>query len=130
MALTYRLTEIANWQELRLEVKGNWVKTQAIIYMTMFVGMGQITEANADEFYRRARIVEAVTGFLYATDQGPQPITREDVQRYVGLKTNVFPQESTAKFMAKERRLALERVLREHDAKLAAMAVPEPIHRE
>jgi len=75
--------------------------TETLIFMTMSVQMGSITEANADEFYARLKIIEALDGpFLYKNEDGKHQdrfFTPEDVQAHIGLACNVTT-ESTAKF--------------------------------
>jgi hypothetical protein len=63
--------------------------TEALIWHTMGVGIGTISEANCGEFYGRVKLVETLHGpSLYGPD-GPRPITAEDVTAHIGLSTNV-----------------------------------------
>lgn len=68
--------------------------TNALIWGTMFVDMGQITEENVDEFYARTVLQEKLSGaYLTETDDEgnhkPRYITYEDVRNHIGLRTNV-----------------------------------------
>ena len=69
--------------------------TNALIWASMHVGLGEITEKNAEEFARRLKIVEEVTGssinYSKIGEEGFEdyPITLEDVKRHIGLYTNV-----------------------------------------
>lgn len=58
--------------------------THALIWSTMAVGLGQITEKNAEVFYARVSYWEALRNI-------PQDerITPTDVQAHIGLRTNV-----------------------------------------
>lgn len=57
-------------------------EVESIIFHTMFLGMPEITEANAEEFYRRAEL-------LYWSKGIAEPFfSLDDVKGMVGLKTN------------------------------------------
>lgn len=66
---------------------------EGLIWATMFVGINDITEASAGEFYARIHALEKMGGAILnaSVDGGgfePRPITRDDVKRWTGLKTN------------------------------------------
>lgn len=66
--------------------------TEALVFHTVTIGMYAITESNAKEFYGRVRFIElhrgpSVTDFT-GTEIVGRPITLEDVQAHVGLRTN------------------------------------------
>jgi hypothetical protein len=67
---------------------------QAIIFATMVVDLGTITEKNADEFYRRVNLWQRhVEPFARQfTGERPEPyyFTREDIRQCIGLRTNVL----------------------------------------
>lgn len=79
MALHFDLTKVKGCDKLSSSLK------ETIIFTTMFVGMGDITEKNCEEFYRRVYTWEAVTGPLRRNTY----ITLEEVKQFVGLHTNV-----------------------------------------
>jgi hypothetical protein len=87
MALTWDITNCKDSEELLTEEQ--WDTTQAMIFATMGVGIGKITEDNWPEFYARLLVAE-----YYGTDFTPAL-----VRRYVGLHTNVFPLETRAKWL-------------------------------
>jgi hypothetical protein len=79
-------------------------ETERLIYLTMAVGMGAITETNYHEFYLRVRIWGGLHGESKHTTvsaeywnrrdgtnykKGDYWITRERVRDHIGLKTNV-----------------------------------------
>lgn len=72
----------------------NW-ELHALLFLTMRIGMGTITNQNIDEFWRRLFIVERSEGaFLYTHDpetkvRKPCYLTYADLLRYRGLVTNV-----------------------------------------
>ena len=64
--------------------------TKALIFATMSVDIGRITEDNADEFYARLGFFRQLWGPFVANDDGsPREITPQDVQAHIGLVTNV-----------------------------------------
>lgn len=65
-----------------------------IIVMCMGIGWGEITEANAVDWHRRARSYEIATdGAMRRVDNGervPMPLTLAMVRERIGLRVNVF----------------------------------------
>lgn len=61
-----------------------WEITDAIIWATMAVDIGEIKESNYEEFYARLKMVEKVYGGR------PYQITLADLKRRIGLGTNVI----------------------------------------
>lgn len=121
MALTYDLTKIRDCGALLDKPGKCFPITEALIWATMAVGIGEITEKTADDFYDRLSIYERLFGPLlrqYDPKGAPKSfIKREDVLRHIGLKTNVYPKQS---FAAWRRRMwtqygqeGWERVIRE-----------------
>lgn len=107
MSLDYKLSKIANYKELLAtegERKGGPnVMLETLIFSCMAVGMGEIkNEADAVEFYSRLSFFEKTGSALRskATGEGIEPVyfTLDEVKRCIGLSTNVFPKESSAKF--------------------------------
>lgn len=77
--------------------------TDTLIFATMIVGMGEITEKNAAEFWDRLDLIQHLNGPLMdGTDSEgkstPVAVTFEDVQNHIGLRTNVAL-ETWAKFL-------------------------------
>ena len=108
MALSYDLGRIADWENvckitateddpMNGVKKGDRIQnpvTTTLIWATMAVGMGSITEQNAQQFYCRLAAYEKLFGpMMYrGTDwpEGQEPnITAEDVILHIGLGTNV-----------------------------------------
>ena len=83
--------------------------TDALIWATMAVGMGEITERNAEQFFRRLRAWELAIGSMLRMPRETADgivmddymIEPSDIVAHVGLKTNVFPMETDAKFARK-----------------------------
>ena len=91
MSLDWSIVECKNWEELKSDKE--WPITDALIWATMSVDLGRITEKNVDEFFTRLRMVEKIHGFLlYKRDENKQQVsllTYAAVRRRIGLNTNV-----------------------------------------
>ncbi len=80
--------------------------TNGLIWSTIFVGIGEITEDNVGEFAARLKVYQEVNGdLLVGKDEktgksGPVPITTEDVVAHIGLRCNVS-YESDTQFIKK-----------------------------
>lgn len=115
MSLNYDLSKIKDydavcWTEAKEDAawsptkKGDKVMnpiTNALIWVTMQIGIGEITEENAVEFYSRIHFSEKLFGTNLSNGGEPYFLTFEDVRRHIGLKTNVFPKETDAKWGAR-----------------------------
>lgn len=96
MSLNWDLTNIEDyknkcWIEKDNEHNLNPV-TEALIFATMSVGLNEITEKNAQEFYIRLHALERLM-IPYLTswdDDGSHPrfIEWEDINDHIGLHTN------------------------------------------
>lgn len=120
MALTWNLTDIDDYENRC------WVPsqddpekvqlaplTEALIFATVGVGIGEITDQDWPEFYGRLKITEKFYGHLLYEDSKPYKITPEDVRSHIGLKTNVFPKEPRTTFYSKVLKWDLEDYVRE-----------------
>lgn len=105
MALNWNIEKVKNWKEIS-DDEEEWKVTDALIWATMAVGLGSITKANAEEFHRRLSEYEHQFGtYLILKGGEPYYITLADVQRRIGLYTNVG-NTSKREFAAKLKRLA------------------------
>ena len=68
--------------------------TEMIIFLTMFVGINEITNSKYKDFYKRIRQFETVTGagllFHPETKESRMP-TLEEIKWHIGLRTNATP---------------------------------------
>ena len=87
MSLNWDITNCNNWEELKSDKE--WGITNTLIWATMSVDMGDITESNYVEFYSRIKALEAVFGALANGSDGDYFITIQDVKKRIGLATNV-----------------------------------------
>lgn len=90
MALTWDATEIEGWSDITDE---EWPRWTTLIFCTMNVGIGHITEKNAAEFYGRLNVIERLLD-IPKEDR----FTPEFVQRAIGLRCNVTD-ETRAQFL-------------------------------
>lgn len=125
MSLNWDISKVADYKEMQETESGI---TDAVIWLTMAVGLGEITEANCDEFIRRTALVQAVTGpFLshgiYVTD--------EMIRRRIGLGTNVSDETfakwskrylNDVEFLVNRQRQESERIMAELDAEREEVA--------
>lgn len=90
MSLDWDITKVKNSKEIKTDEE--WPITEGLIFLTMNIGIREITEENCREFLTRIRVVERVYGptFSRSTENGPEPrpVTLLDLQRRVGLITN------------------------------------------
>lgn len=113
MALTYELGSIADWEEvcqivatedqpMRGIKAGDRIQnpvTTSLIFATMSVGMGSITEENCSQFYSRIATYEALFGaFMYRAQDhvGSPNLTPKEVIAHIGLRTNVSKETDAA----------------------------------
>jgi len=88
LSLNWDVTKCADADALTTE--DQWPITDAMIWACMFTGIGTITEKNVAEFH--ARLI--VGGYWMS-----EPLPYAEVRRYIGLSTNVFPEETRAKWL-------------------------------
>ncbi|MFC0622844.1 hypothetical protein [Kribbella deserti] len=107
MGLNFDLTRIKNREQVcsittEAGTRMNPV-TEALIFATMFTGIGPVITAElAPEFYARIQIFELIKGAIVHNQDGPMPITLDDVTAHIGLKTNVFEVEDRAAWLERQ----------------------------
>src|SRR5581483_2508285 len=98
MSLTWNIEKVKDYDTVCwIEGELNPI-TNTLIWATMSVKLGEITEKNAAEFYARLAITEKITGPSVVKDGEPYYITPEDVEAHIGLYCNVI-NESRTKFL-------------------------------
>ena len=112
MPLTYDFTNIKNYEQIctRKLVEGDkefnpekdlYINTplaESLVWMTIFIGMREITEKNWEQFYWRTRLLECTTGAYRQTGtydndgklikKEEQFVTKDEIKSMIGLKTN------------------------------------------
>lgn len=103
MSLNYDLTDCNH--DVIMDGEAWQPFVQPLIFATMAVGIGEITEDNFLEFWQRLNVFELLHDL--------PPLTPLDhVVAMIGLRTNVFPAETRAKWLKRV-------VSSEMDAKIA-----------
>lgn len=98
MSLDWDISEVKNNDEIKAD-GSPWVTTETLIWYTMAVDMGEITKENYDEFFKRVSIWETINGagkrkFDSETNEYEDIfMTLEDVERRIGLSTNVITRD-------------------------------------
>jgi hypothetical protein len=102
MSLDWQIGDIKDWKAVCKQQDGTLSPiTHGLIWMTMLVDLGGITEKNFEEWLWRLefyhRIEEDFQGdydVLVEDDVGKRwvskPFTAEDIRRHIGLRTNVL----------------------------------------
>lgn len=85
MALTWDATKVRDYASLTDSEAA--VRT-ALVFGTLGVGLREITDDNVGEFFARLDILQRLEGPFLTGPDGGVAITREDVARFVGLRTN------------------------------------------
>ena len=99
MSLNWNLTNIKNYREVCYDQDDDLNPvTEALIWSTLAVRLGSITEKNYRLFYNRFRMLEAVRGSWSHTKDGPRLMTLDEVKDHIGLSTNVTD-ETDLKFL-------------------------------
>lgn len=113
MALTADYTRIKEYEKIVYENGELKPRVEALVFVTMFVGMGELSEKNFDEFLDRITLWEKVNGsFLkHSNEEGitPVPFTQENLKPYVGLRTNAST-KTRKRFLLELGDIALEKL--------------------
>lgn len=81
--------------------------TEALIWYTMAVDIGRLTEADLPEFWARMKVADALRGPMLWDIDEYRPITLDELKAHVGLSTNVakVPRASWVKRVVTEGRM-------------------------
>lgn len=93
MSLDWNLEDIKDWETVTKADDGTMSPvTHALIMSTMGVGMGTITEANADEFAWRLDLYQHMYGALLVDVVDEEfvahVVSPDEVRQHIGLRTN------------------------------------------
>lgn len=93
MSLNFNLAKIKNYETVCLNESGDIKSlTQTLIFATISVGLGEISDKNLNKFLNRLRAVELAAG-PFLINRGM--INAEDLRAHVGLSTNASPLSDT-----------------------------------
>ncbi|MGZ4659692.1 MAG: hypothetical protein ACXVYB_00265 [Arthrobacter sp.] len=109
MSLNWNATEAPDWDKLE------WPQKESLIFSTMSVGIGAITEENCEEWYSRYLQTYLAYGW------GEPYLTLQHVKYGIGLRTNVFPKETPAAFRKKLIRIIEDKAAQQLRAAKKAM---------
>ena len=96
MSLNWDISKVKNFKKLCWNKDESLAaKTEGLLFATMYIGIGHISEKNCEEFFERLTTLEYLTRpMLWKTDRrfkggrANDPYTLEDVRRHIGLSTN------------------------------------------
>lgn len=109
MALSYDFTTVKGIDELHKDEDERAI-SHSLIWATMSVGIGDLTEKNLEEFYIRVKFLERDGTFMNSHDK-EYPFTLEMLRKRVGLRTNVG-YESRSAWLKRQTKYALENIER------------------
>lgn len=97
MSLNWDISDCANSEELLTEEQ--WPMTEFMIFSTMIVGIGKITEENVSEYYSRIRFYERLNGHFFKTKDEfgnfeGKDFPPSELKKYIGLRANVSYEET------------------------------------
>jgi hypothetical protein len=111
-----------NWNVTKCNQTACWTKDkdgdefmstmcEGLIWTTMLVEMGEITEPKLEEFVWRMNFANKHGAGILQKDKKETPYTEEDLKPFIGLSTNVLTKtrKQWLKYM-------IERMEREHNA--------------
>ena len=91
MPLDFSFRDVENWREVCRDKDGrvNGV-TEALIWLTMTIGISDITHKNYEEFHRRLLEYDICSDSTPVRTKGigNRHITLEEVRKHIGLGTN------------------------------------------
>jgi len=106
LSLDWSISDVRDWESLKptnreddtipTEAHQEGLKTEALLWLTMGVGIREITEENLDEFFSRVDMWEGVHGSYLKLGGESYRLTYEDVARRVGLSTNASSMTKSA----------------------------------
>ena len=115
MSLNWNVAKVANSETVCFHIAehddeaGRFAKgdkrlnltTEALIFATMGVGLGSITQANHLEFFGRLHLFEKINGGMRTVQTAPgvwgrQTFTLAEVRDHIGLTTNAGTESRTA----------------------------------
>ena len=91
MPLNFSFRDVENWEEVCRDKDGrvNGV-TEALIWLTMTIGISDITHKNYEEFHRRLLEWDICSNSypVRTNGMGNRHITLEEIRKHIGLSTN------------------------------------------
>lgn len=130
MSLDWSITDVANWESISMkEENGKEAQlTHALIWGTLSIGLPGITAKNAAEFFWRIKVLEREDGAFVRyldADKKVQDVLMEraDIDRRIGLSTNVSTEGRTVWVSRQLKRWQRDRKLDEAAVKVLRQSV-------
>lgn len=103
MSLNWDVSKIENNKEVCFTGEGDnrclAPVTNTLIWYTLAVDIGDISEKTVDEFYIRMNLLDRInTGPMHWEAGGYRSITLEELRQHIGLHTNVGRGETRSKW--------------------------------
>ena len=105
MSLDYDFTNVRDWETLHGGLKElqdctaeealEYHKSSYLAFACMAVEMGQVTEANYQEFWIRLSLYQGMNGSFFKFNGKEIYYSLKDVHRRIGYSTNVFTETRT-----------------------------------
>lgn len=86
MSLNWNIEKVKDWENFNDEQR---VVLDSIIWLTMAIGIGEITEDNHKEFFARLHMIEKLFGGVIFREGKYRTIKLDEVKDLIGLTTNV-----------------------------------------
>ena len=107
MSLNWNMQRVKNYEKLTSEDMAPC--TENVIFATMSLDMGEITEKNIQDWCDRAKFLRHFFNVWSKTNDGIYYL--EDVnfmRQYIGLRTNVATIKSTGRWMTKRHKILVQ----------------------
>ena len=88
MSLNWTIEQVRNWQEVRKNVVLNNA-VDSMIWMTMAIGINEITDENREEVYLRIKLMEGAKGLSYSYSKD-QLRKYPDIAKHVKTATRIL----------------------------------------
>lgn len=129
MSLDWSISDVKDWESISMKEENGreGTITQALIWGTLSIGLPGITEKNATEFFWRVRVLEREDGAFVRHYDGKEMqdvlLTRADIDRRIGLSTNVSTEARRVWVARQVKRLARDRKLDEAGQKALSKSI-------
>lgn len=100
MSLNYDISQVPNWRR-KLKSKNGRVVFETLLFTFHVIGVNRVTGDAVDEIEERLIRYQRVFGPLLTRivkngNKTPVAITRNDLRKWIGMKTNISPMSNSA----------------------------------
>lgn len=89
MSLNFDLSKISSFKTVCYDGEQMKPITEALIYASMSVGLGEVTAKNVDEWLVRLSLTDRLFGTFLRNGDGQRSFTRQEIEAHIGLVCNV-----------------------------------------